>query len=64
MRGMVEFSSVVESSLGSLVFSSRALLVRGMVESSLVFEDSQVFGVVAVVGECVGCDERVNFERG
>ena len=64
MRGMVEFSSVVESSLGSLVFSSRALLVRGMVESSLVFEDSQVFGVVAVVGERVGFDERVNFERG
>ena len=64
MRDMVDFASVVESSLGSLVSSSRALLVRGMVESSLVFEDSQVFGVVAVVGERVGFDERVNFERG
>ena len=64
MRDMVDFASVVESSLGSLVSSSRALLVRGMVESSLVFEGSQVACVFAVVGERVGFDECVDFERG
>ena len=65
MRDMVEFASVVESSLGSLVSSSRALLVRGMVESSLVFEGSQVACVFAVVVlERVGFDECVDFERG
>ena len=45
-------------------FSSRALLMRGMVEGSLVVEGFRVVCVVVVVGEHVGFDERVDFERG
>ena len=46
-------------------FSSRALLMRGMVEgSSLVVEGFRVVCVVVMVGERVGFDERVDFERG
>ena len=46
-------------------FSSRALLMRGMVEgSSWVVEGFRVICVVVVVDEHVGFDERVDFERG
>ena len=45
-------------------FSSRALLMRGMVEGSRGVEGSQVVCVFVVVGERVGFDERVDFEHG
>ncbi len=45
-------------------FSSRALLMRGMVEGSRVIEGSRVVCVFVVVDECVDFDERVYFEHG